>query len=107
MRLNTHRFERNYLNSLVGNCESNQKKYFKRSPKNNINKITKPILLFHGKNDSVINFKVSVDFNKKLLAKNVYSELFLFDDEGHGFKNIHNKIEVLKRTENFLEYIFN
>ncbi len=106
MRLNTHRFERNYLNSLIGNFQSNKKKYFERSPKNNINKIRTPILLFHGKNDSVINFKESVDFNKKLLEKNVYSEIFLFDDEGHGFKNIHNKINVLKRTENFLNYIF-
>ena len=105
MRLNTHRFERNYLNSLIGNFESNKKRYFERSPKNNINKFRKPILLFHGKNDSVINFRESVDFNKKLLKKNIYSEIFLFDDEGHGFKNIHNKINVLKRTEDFLKHI--
>tara|TARA_B100000212_G_C26998565_1_gene373914 strand:- start:159 stop:548 length:390 start_codon:yes stop_codon:yes gene_type:complete len=106
MRLHTHRFERNYLNSLIGNFETNKKKYFERSPKSNINKIRKPILLFHGKKDSVINFRQSVDFNKKLLEENVYSEIFLLDDEGHGFKNIHNKIKVLQRTENFLNYIF-
>ncbi len=106
MRLKTHRFEKNYLNSLIGNFENNQKKYFERSPKNNLDKINKPILIFHGKNDSVINFKESVDFNKKLLEKNVYSEIVLFDEEGHGFKNIQNKIEVLERTEKFLKYIF-
>ena len=106
MRLNTHRFERNYLNSLIGNFESNQKKYFERSPKNNIYKIKKPILLFHGEQDSVINFRESVDFHKKLLEKNVYSEIFLFNNEGHGFKNIHNKIKVLKITEQFCKYIF-
>jgi len=106
MRLNTHRFERHYLNSLIGNYENNQKKYFERSPKNNLDNINRPILIFHGKNDSVINFKESVDFNKKLLEKNVYSEIVLFDEEGHGFKNIQNKIEVLERTENFLKYIF-
>ena len=106
MRLNTHRFERNYLNTLIGDFDSNKRRYFERSPKNNIHKIKKPILLFHGKNDSVINFKESIDFNKKLLEKNVYSEIFLFEDEGHGFKNIQNKIEVLRRTENFLKYIF-
>ena len=106
MRLNTHRFERNYLNTLIGDFDSNKRRYFERSPKNNIHKIKKPILLFHGENDSVINFKESIDFNKKLLEKNVYSEIFLFEDEGHGFKNIQNKIEVLRRTENFLKYIF-
>ena len=105
MRLNTHRFERNYLHSLIGHFEYNQKKYFERSPINNLKKIKKPILLFHGENDSVISFRESVDFHKKLLEENVYSEIFLFDDEGHGFKNIHNKINVLRRTENFLEFI--
>jgi len=107
MRLNTHRFERNYLNSLIGDFEDNQKKYFERSPNNNLHNINKPILIFHGKNDSVINFRQSIDFNKKLLEKNVYSEIVLFDEEGHGFKNIHNKIKVLKKTEEFLENISN
>jgi len=106
MRLNTHRFERHYLNSLIGKFENNPKKYFERSPKNNINKIKKPILLFHGENDSVINFRESINFNKKLLEKNIYSEIFLFGDEGHGFKNICNKRSVLKITENFLKNIF-
>ena len=106
MRFNTHRFERNYLNSLIGNFENNQKKYFERSPKNNIHKINKPILIFHGQKDSVINFKESLDFNKKLLEKNVYSEIVLFEEEGHGFKNIHNKIKVLEKTEKFLKNIF-
>ena len=106
MRLNTHRFERNYLNSLIGDFESNQKKYFERSPKNNLHKINKPILLFHGKTDSVVDYRKSVDFNKKLLEQNVHSEIFLFDDEGHGFKNIQNKKEILKKTEKFFEYLF-
>jgi len=105
MRLNTHRFERNYLNSLIGNFEDNKKKYFERSPKNNLHKINKPILIFHGKNDSVINFRESTDFNKRLLEKNVYSEVILFDEEGHGFRNIQNKKSVLEITEKFLKYI--
>ena len=106
MRLNTHRFERNYLNSLIGNFENNQKKYFERSPNNNLHKINKPILIFHGKKDSVINYMDSIEFNKKLLEKNVYSEIVLFDEEGHGFKSIQNKIKVLEKTEKFLQYIF-
>jgi len=106
MRLNTHRFERNYLNSLIGDFESNQYKYFQRSPINNLLKINKPILLFHGKNDLVINFRQSTDFYKKLLEKNIYSEIFLFDDEGHGFRNLKNKMKVLEETERFYKCIF-
>ena len=67
MHLHTHRFERNYLNSLVGNFENNQKKYFERSPKNNLQKINKPILIFHGKKDSVINYMETIEFNLSLI----------------------------------------
>ena len=42
---------------------------------------------------------------KQLLEKNVYSEIVLFEEEGHGFKNIQNKIKVLERTEKFLKYV--
>ena len=107
MRLNTHRFERNYLNSLIGDFKNNKSKYFKRSPKNNLNKINKPILLFHGKKDSVVNYEESLDFHKRLLENNVYSKIFLFDDEGHGFKNKTNKITVLEKIEEFIKFIFN
>tara|TARA_Y100000589_G_C27192873_1_gene645523 strand:- start:2839 stop:4791 length:1953 start_codon:yes stop_codon:yes gene_type:complete len=106
MRLNTHRFEKNYLHSLVGNFNTHRSQYFERSPKNNIHKIDKPIILFHGKNDSVIDFNESVEFNKKLIEKNIYSKLFLFDDEGHGFKNINNKKIVLEKTQQFIQRVF-
>ena len=39
MHYNTHRFEKDYLNSLVGNYEKNHDDYIKRSPINHINKI--------------------------------------------------------------------
>ena len=107
MHLNTHRFEQNYLNSLIGDYEIHKKQYFERSPKNNIHNINKPILLFHGKIDSVIHYKESLEFNKKLLENNIYSKLVLFDDEGHGFKKLKNKRIVLQKTEEFIQYILN
>jgi len=57
MHYNTHRFEKGYLNSLVGNYAKNYDDYINRSPINYINKIKKPILLFHGKKDIVISYK--------------------------------------------------
>jgi len=49
MHYSTHRFEKDYFNSLVGNYAKNHDDYINRSPINRINKIKKPILLFHGK----------------------------------------------------------
>jgi len=107
MRLNTHRFERNYLNSLIGEFDANQEKYFERSPINNVHKIDKPILLFHGEKDQVVDYKESLEFQEKILKKNIYSKIFLFEDEGHGFRNIRNKIIVLEKTEEFIRFILN
>ena len=88
MHFNTHRFEKDYLNSLVGNYEKNHDDYINRSPINHINKIKKPILLFHGKKDTVISYKQTLKIQEILIQNNKYSEVILFDNEGHGFRNI-------------------
>ena len=105
MHLNTHRFERYYLNSLLGDFDNNKNIYYERSPINNISKINTPLLLFHGKKDSVIDYRTTINFRKKLLINKIYSELYIFEDEGHGFKKIKNKIDVLDKTEEFLSKI--
>ena len=106
MHLNTHRFEENYLNSLIGNFDLNRKKYFERSPINKINQISQPILLFHGKKDFVIDYRISVKFNKLLMRNNTYSEIHLYEDEGHGIREVKNKVNYLQLTEVFLNKIF-
>ena len=107
MHQNTHRFEKDYLNSLIGNYEEYSYKYRDRSPINKINKIKRPILLFHGKKDSVISYKQSLKFQEQLTRNNKYSEVIVFENEGHGFKDIANKKIVMNKTEKFLKLVFN
>ncbi len=102
MHQNTHRFEKDYLNSLIGNYEDFFDEYTIRSPISKISKIKKPILLFHGKQDSVISYKQSLKIQEKLIRNNKYSEVIFFENEGHGFKNIENQKIVIQKTENFL-----
>ena len=103
MHYNTHRFEKDYLNSLVGNYEKNHDEYINRSPINHINKIKKPILLFHGKKDTVISYKQTLKIQEILIQNNKCSEVMFFENEGHGFKNIETKEEVMKKSEYFLK----
>ena len=77
MHYNTHRFEKDYLNSLVGNYAKNHGDYINRSPINYINKIIKPILLFHGKKDKVISYKQTLKIQENLIQNNKYSKPFL------------------------------
>jgi len=107
MHYNTHRFEKDYLNSLVGNYAKNHDDYINRSPINHINKIKKPILLFHGKKDTVISYKQTLKIQEILIQNNKYSEVIFFDNEGHGFRNIENKEVVKQKSQEFLKNALN
>jgi len=107
MHYNTHRFEKDYLNSLVGNYAKNNDDYINRSPINYINKIKKPILLFHGKKDIVISYKQTLKIQEILIQNNKYSEVIFFDNEGHGFRNIQNKEVVMQKSQEFLKNALN
>ncbi len=107
MHYNTHRFEKDYLNSLVGNYAKDYIDYINRSPINHINKIKKPILLFHGKKDTVISYQQTLKIKEILIQNNKYSEVIFFDNEGHGFRNIENKLVVMQKSQEFLKNAFN
>ncbi len=107
MHYNTHRFEKDYLNSLVGNYAKNHDNYINRSPINYINKIKKPILLFHGKKDKVISYVQTLKIQEILIRNNKYSEVMFFENEGHGFKNIENKKVVMQKSQVFLKNALN
>jgi len=107
MHYNTHRFEKHYLNSLVGNYEKNHDNYINRSPINHIHKIKQPILLFHGKKDTVISYKQTLKIQEILIQNNKYSEVIFFDNEGHGFRDIENKEVVIQKSKEFLKNALN
>ncbi len=107
MHHHTHRFEKGYLNSLIGEYSQFFNEYQLRSPINKIAELKKPILLFHGKEDYVISYKQTLKIKEILLKNNKLSEVIFFDNEGHGFKNINNKKRVLFKSQKFLEKTLN
>ncbi len=107
MHQKTHRFEKGYLNTLIGDYSKFRNQYRLRSPINKVNELRKPILLFHGKEDLVISYKQTLKIKEKLLRNNKLSEVIFFDNEGHGFKNIDNKKKVLLKSQHFLEKTLN
>ena len=107
MHHKTHRFEKGYLNSLIGEYSKFRNEYKRRSPIYKINQLKKPVLLFHGKKDLVISYKKTLQIKEKLLKNNKNSEVIIFDNEGHGFKNTNNKKQVIIKTQEFLEKTLN
>ena len=92
---------------MVGDFVKQHDAYITRSPINIINKIKKPILLFHGKKDTVISYKQTLKIQEILIQNNKYSEVIFFDNEGHGFRNIQNKEVVMQKSQEFLKNVLN
>ena len=107
MANSTHRFEECYLDYLIGNIESDYQKYIKRSPIENVNSINVPLILFHGLQDKVISSDQSIVIKDELLKRDIPVEINLFENEGHGFKDGKNKVDVLKDTEAFFRKYLN
>ena len=92
---------------MVGNYAKNHDDYINRSQINHINKMKKPILLFHGKKDTVISYKQTLKIQEILIQNNKYSEVIFFENEGHGFKNKGTKELVMKKSQDFLKNALN
>ena len=103
----THRFEKFYLDYLIGNIESNYEKFIQRSPFENVNSINVPLILFHGLKDKVISSEQSIEMKNELLKRNIPVEINLFENEGHGFNDGKTKVKVLNKTEAFFRKYLN
>jgi len=66
------------------------------SPLNNVDKITKPLLVFQGANDPRVPQQESDQIVSALRQRNVPTWYVLFTDEGHGFRKEPN--ETLRRA---------
>jgi dipeptidyl aminopeptidase/acylaminoacyl peptidase len=72
------------------------------SPINTIEKIDAPLFVLHGENDP----RVPVGEAKQIAeqaAEHVPVETLIFEDEGHGFTKLENRIEAYTRIAEFLE----
>lgn len=79
----THKFEKFYLDSLIGNKEEFPMRYKTRSPCYFSEKISCPVLFLHGELDSVVPLRQATDLHEKISL----SELKVFPGEGHGFRH--------------------
>ena len=99
----THRFEEFYLDYLIGNIGTDYEKYLQRSPIENVSFINMPLILFHGLKDKVIGSNQSIAIKDELLKREIPAQIYLFENEGHGFKDGKIKVDVLKKTEAFFK----
>jgi dipeptidyl aminopeptidase/acylaminoacyl peptidase len=83
----THRFEAHYNQTLVGSRSSDDQRYRDRSPVNLVDRITAPLVMFHGTEDRVVTIEQSDAFVQALRERGVAVHYIRFAGEGHGWSS--------------------
>ncbi len=89
----THKFESEYLFALVPKDQMDI-----RSPINHIDSLSRPVICYQGQEDSVVPPNQSIALYDALKSKGITTAIFLFDGEGHGFRNA-NHIKLALESE--------
>ncbi|MDX1746225.1 MAG: S9 family peptidase, partial [Halobacteriales archaeon] len=99
---NTGEWRRSLREAEYGSLSEDREFLAEISPINRIDRIAAPLLVLHGANDP----RVPVDEAEQIAseaAKHVPTEKVIFEDEGHGFSKLENRIEAYRRIVDFLE----
>ena len=100
----THRFEAHYTDTLVGRPGDPglDDRFRSLSPINRADRITSPLLVFHGSDDPVVPVAHSVTLAARIRRGGGDVELVVYEGEGHGFRDPTNQRDEYARTEQFL-----
>jgi dipeptidyl aminopeptidase/acylaminoacyl peptidase len=98
---NSHKFEAMYEVSLIGPYPEFAETYIQRSPIHHAGKLSCPIILFQGLEDTVVPPSQSEIFVKALEENCIYHKYITFMGEGHGFRRSENIETALKAELDF------
>lgn len=101
--IQTHKFESHYLNRLVGPYPEQKARYEQRSPFVHSERLSVPVIFFHGEQDKVVPLQQAQNMYSALQAKGVASRLFVFKQEQHGFKDAQTRSTVLTEKSQFFD----
>ena len=100
----THKFEYGYTYGLTGTTSEDAKeKLSERSVLTNMNELNAPVIFFQGEEDKVVPPAQPKAVFEALKQKGVEAELFLFKNEGHGFRQAETIMKVLNEEERFFK----
>ena len=103
----THRFEAHYTDTLVGapGDPSTERRMTELSPLHRADRITGPLLLFHGSDDPVVPITQSDLLVERIRRSGGDVDYVVYEGEGHGFRDPLNQRDEYDRIERFLESI--
>jgi dipeptidyl aminopeptidase/acylaminoacyl peptidase len=102
----THKFESHYDDYLVGPWPEAIDLYRDRSPVNQADSISHPLLLLQGLDDKVVPPSQSEQIVEALARRGIPHAYIAFEGEGHGFRKAENSRRSLEAHFSFLAQVF-
>ncbi|MBS0288921.1 MAG: prolyl oligopeptidase family serine peptidase [Proteobacteria bacterium] len=103
----THKFEKHYLDNLIGRYPQEKSKYEALSPLFHVDKLNKPIIFFQGDEDKIVPPSQAQLMFDALKQQGILTEYWLFKGEQHGFRKAENRITALEKQRAFFLKVFN
>lgn len=102
----THDFESQYLETLVGPLAEVPARYAERSPTEHADRITAPFLLLQGLDDVICPPAQCERFLARMAGRRVPHAYIAFEGEGHGFRRAETMIRALESELSLYAQVF-
>lgn len=93
-----------YVQMQLGHPAKNREVYRQGSPIYEVENVKKPALILHGLNDTVVPPEASEEWVEALHRAGKTYEYKTYPGEPHGFLKRHNRLDVYRRIERFLDW---
>ncbi|GAA2556457.1 MULTISPECIES: S9 family peptidase [Streptomyces] len=102
----THDFESQYLESLIGPRAEVPERYEERSPVAHADRLTAPFVLLQGLDDVICPPVQCERFLARLAGKRVPHAYLAFEGEGHGFRRAETMVRALEAELSLYAQVF-
>lgn len=100
---NTGEWRRELREEEYGSLEDDREFLESISPTNNADSIRAPLFVLHGANDPRVPVEEAEQIVELVEENDVPVEKLVFEDEGHGFSKLENRIEAYTQVVDFLD----
>ncbi|MFT4932055.1 MAG: dipeptidyl aminopeptidase/acylaminoacyl peptidase, partial [Natronomonas sp.] len=100
---NTGDWRRELREAEYGSLEEDREFLESISPINHVGKIEAPLFVLHGANDPRVPLGEAEQIVEELEDRGVPVRKLVFEDEGHGFAKLENRIEAYRAVVGFLD----
>ncbi|HVB06902.1 MAG TPA: S9 family peptidase [Acidimicrobiales bacterium] len=97
----THKFEANYLEKLVGPYPAAAETYAERSPIHHAEQLSSPVIFFQGMEDAVVPPAQTEEMYDALRRRGIATAYLAFPGEQHGFRRAETIIAVAEAELSF------